>query len=446
MNIVIVGAGQVGLHLSKMLSNDDHDIILMDEDEDRLNNVSNQIDLLTVCGYAQSFSDLKKAGAHKADLFVAVTPSEERNILACTMAKDMGAKKTLARINNGEYLKEQYKAKLERIGVDELIYPESLAAKEVAASLKQVGTRQFLEFSGGKLLLMGIKIHANATVLNKTFEELSAFEAEVRAVAINRAGNTIIPRGKDKIINGDIIFFTTTPQHMNKLFELTGKVIFPVRNIMIIGASRIGQKAVELLGEGYNIKIIENDPKRCEEVADKLGNALVICGDGRDLDLLREERIENMDAFIAVTGSSEANILACHVAKQLGIRRTVAEVENNAFLAAAESLDIGSLVNKKLIAASYIYKHTLGATVSQANCLTAVDAEVFELLITEGSEITKKPVRDLNLPKEAVFGGVIRGNEAFIVKGDTKMEAGDKLVVFALRSGLKKLKKFFASC
>ncbi|MFV0521101.1 MAG: Trk system potassium transporter TrkA [Mangrovibacterium sp.] len=447
MKIVIVGAGQVGLHLAKMLSDDDHDIILMDNDVEKLNSISSQIDLLTVNGYAQSFSDLKNAGVGKADLFVAVTPLEERNILSCTIAKDMGAKKTLARINNGEYLKENYKEKLQRIGVDELIYPESLAGKEVASSVKQVGTRQFLEFSGGKLLLMGIKIHNNAPVLNKTFEELSAIEAEVCAVAINRSGKTIIPRGKDQVLEGDIIFFTTTRSHMNHLFELTGKAIFPVKNIMIIGGSRIGQKAVERLGDGYNIKIIENDPKRCEEIADRLANALIICGDGRDLDLLREEHMENMDAFIAVTGSSETNILACHMAKQLGIKRTVAEVENNEFLATAESMDIGSLINKKLIAASYIYKYTLGANkVSQVKCLTAVNAEVFELIISEDSKIVGKPIKELGLPKEITLGGVISGENAHVVKGDTCLQVGDRLVVFALRSGLKKIRKFFSAC
>lgn len=446
MKIVIVGAGQVGLHLAKMLSDDDHDIILMDNDMERLNNIPNQIDLLTVCGYAQSFSDLKKASAGKADLFVAVTPSEERNILSCTIAKDMGAKKTLARINNGEYLKDQFKEKLQRIGVDELIYPESLAGKEVASSLKQVGTRQFLEFAGGKLLLMGIKIYSNAPVLNKTFEELSAIDPKLSAVAINRKGHTIIPRGKDQVLEGDIIFFTTIRSNMNRLFGLTGKAIFPVKNIMIIGGSRIGQKAVERLGDGHNIKIIESDPKRCEEVADRLGNVLVICGDGRDLNLLREEHMENMDAFIAVTGSSETNILACHMAKKMGIKRTVAEVENNEFLATAESMDIGSLINKKLIAASYIYKYTLGANVSQAKCLTAVDAEVFELIVSSKSKIIGKPVKDLDLPKEVMLGGLIRRDNAYIVKGDTCFYEGDKVVVFALRSGLKKLKKFFSSC
>ena len=246
---------------------------------------------------------------------------------------------------------------------------------EVITSVKQVGTRQLIEFSGGKLILMGIKIRENAPVLNKSFEELSYIESEIRAVAINRENHTIIPHGHDYVRAGDIIFFITTRNYMNKVFELTGKEIFPVRNIMILGGSRIAQKTVERLGDHYNIKIIESDKIRSQKIADRLENVLVINGDGRNLELLKEERIERMDAFIAVTGNSETNILSCHMAKKLGIKRTVAEVENIDFMGIAESMDIGSLINKKLIAASYIYKYTLGAQVAQAKCLTASEAE-----------------------------------------------------------------------
>jgi len=443
MKIVIVGAGEVGTHLAKMLSREDHDIVLMDDDTEKLNKLSSQVDLLTVTGYANSFKDLKDAGVSKSDLLIAVTPYEERNIMACVMAKDMGVGRTLARINNGEYLEEKYKEKLRNLGVDELIYPESLAGKEVASSVKQVGTRQLIEFSGGKLILMGIKIRENAPVLNKSFEELAYIESEIRAVAINRENKTIIPHGRDYVRAGDIIFFITTRTYMNKVFELTGKEIFPVRNIMILGGSRIAQKTVERLGDHYNIKIIESDKIRSQQVADRFENVLVINGDGRNLDLLKEERIERMDAFIAVTGNSETNILSCHMAKKLGIKRTVAEVENIDFMGIAESMDIGSLINKKLIAASYIYKYTLGAQVNQAKCLTASEAEVFELIATEGSKVTQTPIKDIGFPEDATLGGIIRGQMAFVAKGDSEIQPGDKVVVFALPSAIRKLDKFF---
>lgn len=443
MKIVIVGAGEVGTHLAKMLSREDHDIVLLDDDTEKLNKLSSQVDLLTITGYANSFKDLKDAGVAKADLLIAVTPYEERNIMACVMAKEMGAVRTVARINNGEYLEEKYKEKLRHLGVDELIYPESLAGKEVASSVKQVGTRQLIEFSGGKLILMGIKIRENAPVLNKTFEELSYIESEIRAVAINRENKTIIPHGRDYVRTGDIIFFITTRNYQNKVFEMTGKEIFPVRNIMILGGSRIAQKTVERLGDHYNIKIIESDKIRSQKVADRFENVLVINGDGRNLDLLKEERIERMDAFIAVTGNSETNILSCHMAKKMGVKRTVAEVENIDFMDIAESMDIGSLINKKLIAASYIYKYTLGAEVAQAKCLTASDAEVFEFIVKEDSKITQAPIAQLDFPADATIGGIVRGQMAFVAKGDSLVQAGDKVVVFVLPSAIRKLEKFF---
>ena len=320
---------------------------------------------------------------------------------------------------------------------------EVITGKEIASSVKQVGTRQLIEFSGGKLILMGIKIRENAPILNKTFEELSYIESEIRAVAINRASETLIPHGRDYIKSGDIIFFITTKAYQNKVFELTGKEIFPVRNIMILGGSRIAQKTIDRLGDHYNIKIIESDKVRCQQIADRFENVLVIQGDGRNMDLLKEERIERMDAFIAVTGNSETNILSCHMAKRMGVKRTVAEVENIDFMGIAESMDIGSLINKKLIAASYIYKYTLGAEVAQAKCLTASDAEVFEFIVKEDSKITQSPLKDLSFPEDAIIGGVVRGAMAFVAKGDTQIQPGDKVVVFALPSAIRKLDKYF---
>ncbi|WP_339740160.1 Trk system potassium transporter TrkA [uncultured Sunxiuqinia sp.] len=443
MKVVIVGAGEVGTHLAKMLSKENHDIVLMDEDADKLYQISSQVDLLTVTGMANSFRDLKETGLSKADLFIAVTPYEERNIFACVQAKDMGVQRTVARINNSEYLTDKYKEKLRTLGVDELIYPESLAAKEIASSIKQVGTRQMIEFSQGKLTLMGVKIRENAPILNKSLEELSYINSDIRAVAINRESETIIPNGQDSIHNGDIVFFITTRANQNRVFELAGKEIFAVRNVMILGGSRIAQKTVERLGDSYNIKVIESDKIRSQQVADRFENILVIQGDGRNLELLKEERIERMDAFIAVTGNSETNILSCHLAKSLGVKRTVAEVENIDFMGIAENMDIGSLINKKLIAASYIYKYTLGAKVAQAKCLTASDAEVFEFIAKEGSRITEYPIKDLEFPEDAKIGGFIRGSKGFVAKGDTHIQANDKVVVFALPSAIKKLDKYF---
>lgn len=443
MKVVIAGAGEVGTHLARMLSSEDHDIVLMDDSVEKLSIVSNDVDLMTVTGSAHSFHDLKNTGIAKADLFIAVTPFEERNVLACSMASYLGVGRTIARINNSEYLMGRYRAKLNNLGINELIYPESLAAKEIVASVKQTGTRQLIEFSNGKLLLLGIKVRQDAPILNKTFEELAQENEHILVVAINRENETIIPSGTDFIRDGDIVFFITTRDEQQRVFTLTAKKTFEVKNILFLGGSRIAQKAIEKLGDQYRIKVVEEDHEKSQQVAEKYANALVINGDCRDLKLLKDEGLEKMDAVVATTGNSETNILGCHLAKSLGVRRTVAEVENLAFMGLAENMNIGSIVNKKLIAASYIYRFTLNAAISKVKCLTASDAEVFEFIAKPGARITQKLVKDLGFPKEAKIGGIIRGDDAFIVHGDSQVKEADKVVVFTLPSGIKKLEKFF---
>ncbi len=443
MKVVIAGAGEVGIHLAKMLSVEDHDIVLLDDSPERLSEIGSDVDLMPVAGSAHSFSDLKRTGISKADLFIAVTPLEERNVLACSMASYLGAARTIARINNAEYLQNNYREELKKMGVDQLIYPESLAAKEIVASIKQTGTRQLIEFSGGKLLLLGIKVRRDAPILNKTFETLAAENENILVVAINRDGVTIIPNGSDCIKDNDIVYFVTTPKEQLRLFELTAKKTFEVRNIMFLGGSRIAKNTLEKLGEQYRIKVIEENIEKCEQLAERYGNILVINGDCRNLKLLQDEGIEKMDAVIATTNSSEINILGCHLAKTLGVRRTVAEVENIAFMGLAENMNIGSIVNKKLIAASYIYRFTLSAAISKVKCLTSSDAEVFEFIAKNNTRIVQKPIMELDFPDEAKIGGIIRGEDGYIAHGNTQIREGDRVVVFTLPSAVKKLEKFF---
>jgi len=443
MKVVIAGAGEVGIHLAKMLSVEDHDIVLLDDSPERLSEIGSDVDLMPVAGSAHSFSDLKRTGISKADLFIAVTPLEERNVLACSMASYLGAARTIARINNAEYLQNNYREELKKMGVDQLIYPESLAAKEIVASIKQTGTRQLIEFSGGKLLLLGIKVRRDAPILNKTFETLAAENENILVVAINRDGVTIIPNGSDCIKDNDIVYFVTTPKEQLRLFELTAKKTFEVRNIMFLGGSRIAKNTLEKLGEQYRIKVIEENIEKCEQLAERYGNILVINGDCRNLELLQDEGIEKMDAVIATTNSSEINILGCHLAKTLGVRRTVAEVENIAFMGLAENMNIGSIVNKKLIAASYIYRFTLSAAISKVKCLTSSDAEVFEFIAKNNTRIVQKPIMELDFPDEAKIGGIIRGEDGYIAHGNTQIREGDRVVVFTLPSAVRKLEKFF---
>jgi len=445
MNIVIAGAGEVGTHLANMLSKQEHNILLIDSDQEKLELLQNQLDVLFIVGSCTSIGALKDAGVDKCDLFIAVNHFEDQNINSAILAKKLGAKQTIARVNNSEYLESTNTEYLKMIGIDSLIYPERLAAEEIVASLKQSASRQLHEFSDGRLQLIGIKLWENAPILNMTLIEMAKkFGADqFRVAAIKRSDRTIIPRGNDSFLYGDLVFIVTRPFYVSNVLTLCGKSQHEIKNVVIVGGSRIGAKTASLLEKNYNVKIIEKDREKCFELADKLKSTLVINGDGRDLTLLREEGIKNTDAFISVTHSSETNILSCLLAKKLGVKKSVAEVENIDYIDLAENIGIGTLVNTKLIAASHIYRYTMNVDVKHMKFLTFSEAEVFELTAEPGSKITKKTLADIHFPDNATVGGVIRDEEAIIAKGDVQIQANDNVVIFALPSAVKKVIKLF---
>ncbi|PKQ64992.1 Trk system potassium transport protein TrkA [Labilibaculum filiforme] len=445
MKIVIAGAGAVGIHLAKMLSNEDHDIILLDNDEEKLKEIDSHLDLLTIVGSSSSLNDLKEARVKKADLFIAVTQSEETNITSSILAKKLGALRTIARIDNQEYLIPENREYLRSLGIDELIYPERLASKEVISYLSRSGTRQLYEFSGGKLLLYGIKISSKSVFMDKTMAEVAEMTTNLdfRAVAIKRGDTTIIPRGHNRFSRGDLVFVVSKPDAMERVMNLAGKEKYEIKNAMILGGSRIGQKTAMELGKKMNLKLIEIDKDKSLKLADYLQDTLVINGDGRDKELLKEEGIHKMDAFVAVTGNSETNILACLLAKKMGVKRTIAEVENIDYIDLADNIGVGTMINKKLLAASYIYRFTMDADVQHCKWLTVSEAEVVELVAKPDSRITKEILMDLDFPEDANIGGIIREDEGFIATGETQIQAYDKVVVFTLPSAIKKVEKFF---
>ena len=445
MNIVIAGAGAVGTHLAKMLSRQEHNILLIDSDQEKVEALESQLDIMSVVGSCTSIGALKDAEVGKCDLYIAVNPLEDQNINSAILAKKLGAKRTIARVNNSEYLESENAEYLKSIGIDTLIYPERLAAEEIVASLKQIGSRQLHEFSDGRLQLIGIKLWDKALILNHTLAKMGEIYGadQFRLVAIKRDNKTLIPRGNDVLKYGDLIFVVTKPSFIQNVFALCGKEQFEIKNIVIVGASRIGIKTASLLEKHYNVKIIEKDREKCIQLADKLKYTLIINGDGRDLTLLREEGIKNIDAFISVTKSSETNILSCLLAKKMGVKKSVAEVENIDYIDQAENIGIGTLINTKLIAASHIYRYTMNVDVKHLKFLTFSEAEVFELQAEAGSKITRHQLKDMNFPEDATIGGIIRGNTTIIAKGDVQIQAGDNVVVFALQSAIKKVIKYF---
>ena len=444
MKIIIAGAGAVGTHLAKLLSGEKQDIILMDDDEERLGKLGSNFDLLAVNIPPTSISGLKEAGVAGADLFIAVTPDESRNMTACMLATSLGAKKTVARINNYEYLLPKHKEFFAKLGVDSLIYPEMLAAKEIVDAVKMSWIRQWWEFAGGALVLLGTKMKETAEILNVPLHELGGRNIPFHIVAIKRGSETIIPRGDDTIILNDIVYFTTK-KYIPYIRKIAGKENeADIRNVMIMGGSRIAVRTVQYMPEYMRTKIIESDFNRCNRLTELVDDkVMIINGDGRDMELLLEEGIKNTEAFVALTGNSETNILACLAAKRLGISKTVAEVENIDYISMAESLDIGTVINKKFIAASHIYQMMLDADVSNVKCLTFANADVAEFTVKAGSRITRSQVKDVGLPKGATIGGLIRNGEGILVTGNTTIMENDHVVVFCLGMMIKKLEKFF---
>jgi len=445
MRIVIAGAGEVGTHLAKLLSNENHNIILIDPDDERLNPIKSSLDVLTYHGSATSVRILQEILQKKTDLFIAVTHSEDTNITASILAKRFGAIKTIARIDNIDYLEQSTPEFFKTLGIDSLIYPEHIAAREVLGLLHETGTTEFMEFSDGLLSMYVQRLDENAPIINKSLADIARTNKtdKYRAVAIKRNDKTLIPRGNERFLPGDLVFVITTREGISEMMKTSGKKVFEARNIMILGGSRIGKHIALYMQKNCEVKLIDSNPEKCEDLSEILDNTLVICGDCRKAELLEQEGISQMDAFVAVTGNSETNILSCLLAKKMGVKRTIAEVENMEYIDLAKNSGIDTIINKKISAASRIFRHTLNPNVTQVKYMTGTEAEVLEFLVPANARITKGTLRGIEFPKNAIVGGGTRDGVPFIATGDTIIKANDKVVVFTLPSAHDRLTKFF---
>lgn len=448
MKIIIAGAGEVGFHLAKLLSYESQEITLIDTDKNSLAYASDHLDIRVIKGDVTSISILKEARINTSELFIAVTSSETTNITACVLAKQLGAKKTIARISNSEFLDEADDLGFAKFGIDELISPEILAASEIELLLNQYGFNDTYEFEEGKLTMLSLRLSRTASFVGKTVREAAEVFPELHFVpiAIQRFGTqyTIIPRGDTEFKEGDKVVFMTSKGGDEELFQLSGKVKTELKNIMILGGSNIGYKTAKDLCESkFRVKLIEKDSEVAFECADDLPNALVINGDGRNVELLDEENISDMDAFISVTGNSETNIMSCLVAKSKGVKKTIALVENMDYYQLSQSIGIDTLINKKLLAANNIFRYIRRGEVLAMTKLSNMNAELLEFEVTSKSKITQNKIKDLDFPRSAIIGGVIRDNIGLIPLGDFKIEMGDKVVVCCLPRSITQVERFF---
>lgn len=446
MRIVIAGAGAVGTHLSKLLSNERHDITLIDAEAANLEHLTSNFDLRTIVGNPASIETLKEAEIQRADLFISVTPDEASNMTICMLASKLGAKRTVARVDNFEYTMPENASFFKSVGIDSLVYPEMLAGEEIASNIQRSWVRQWLPIQGEALLLIGVKVRKGARILNKPLMEIATADSPFHIVIIKRHGDTIIPHGHDALRAQDLVYFMTTPKYVSYIQELAGKEDYPdTKHVVFLGGGSITLRALDKLPDYIHAKIFETNQKRIEELvaANHHKHVMYINGDGRDLDLLMDEGLKNAEAFVATSANSEINILSCLAAKRAGVKKTVAMVENSDYAVMAENLDIGTIFNKKTFAASHIYQMMLQADVTTVKSLLVANVDVAEFMVKENSKMTKLPVKDLALPQTITLGGMVRDGKGYLINGNTQIQAGDTIVAFCIGNSLNKLERFF---
>lgn len=458
MKIIIAGAGAVGTHLARLLSRDNMDVVLMDDDIDKLRKVNADLDIMTVPKSPSSIRELKDVGVSSTDLFIAVTPHETTNLTCCILAKQLGAKRTVARVDNYEYMRPENSELFQKMGIESLIYPELLAAKDIATSSRHSWVRQLWEFEKSDLVLLSVMMHDAHHLFDKeivnednklvghTLKQIGATHGHsFHVVAIKRNGETVFPYGDEKILAHDLVFFMCTKENLDLIKHLSGKENYPdIKHHVIIGGGKLSVRTDWALPSGQSVKIIEPNEERCHQLGGMVKpGTLIINGEGYDMDLLNDEGLDKFESFIALSPNDEENILACVAARRKGIRKTIAQVENLDYLDMAEDLDVGTVINKKMIAASHIYRMLLKSDVDNVKMLTVANADVAEFIVKPGSKVTRKHVLELDLPRGVNIGGMVRDGKSMLVGGLTQLKAGDRVVVFCIGSSLKKLDKFF---
>ena len=458
MKIIIAGAGAVGTHLARLLSNDNMNVVLMDEDVEKLVRLNSTLDIMTLPKPPSSIEALKDAGVKDADLFIAVTPNESENLTCASLAKQLGAKKTVARVDNYEYMKSENRKLFTQSGIDSLIYPELLAAKDIAASARYSWVRQLWEFDEGDLVMLSVKMHdstplydkeirnENNMLVGRTLKEIGiTYGHHFHVVAIRRGTETVVPYGEEKILPRDLVFFMTTREGIDQIRHLSGKDSYPhVKHGVIIGGGKLSVRTDWTLPEDLTLKIIEPSHDRCLQLGGLTrSRTLIINGEGYDMDVLADEGFNNLEAFIALSNNDEENILACVAARRKGVLKTIAQVENLGYFDMATDLDVGTIINKKMIAASHIYQMLLKSDVDNVKMLSFADADVAEFVVKPNSKVTKKPIMELDIPYGVNLGGMIRDGKSMLIGGKTQIQAGDKIVAFCIGNTLKKLDKLF---
>ncbi|MEC7478326.1 MAG: Trk system potassium transporter TrkA [Bacteroidota bacterium] len=447
MKIIIAGAGEVGLHLSKLLSFESHDITLIDNNDVNLKDGENYLDIKVINGDSSSISTLGQANVKDSDLVIGVTASESINFLTCSLSKQLGANRTIARITNPEFINDNT-IDFKKLGIDEIISPENLAVNEIKLLVNDSAFTNSHDFEDGELKMMAARIQIDAPFIGKEVQEAASVYPGIKfmPIAIERSGSqsAIIPRGNTLFKEDDHVYFITCDDGVDELYKLMGTKKDKLQNIMILGGGRVGFKvAQELSEQGYSVKLVEINNDKAEKIADQLNNVLVLNLDGTRVDLLSEENLDQMDAFISTTGDSQKNIMSCLMAKSKKIKKTIALVDDSDYFELSESIGVDTLINKKFLAANEIFRFIRKGNILELNKLNNMNAEVLEFLVSSNSKVIGKKIKDINFPRSAIIGGVIRDDKGLIALGDFQIQEGDKVLICSLYEGISKVEKLF---
>ncbi|GIV61259.1 MAG: Trk system potassium transport protein TrkA [Rhodothermaceae bacterium] len=448
MKVIVIGAGEVGFDVARLLEMEQHDVIVVDVDPEALESVRDRLDVMTVQGNGTSIQVLQEAGVRGADMLIAVTTIDEVNMIACMIADRLGVETTIARIRSDDLTGQSTVLSASDLGIDMVIHPEETAAAEVARLIRRSSATDVLTFADGRLHLIGVRLDTDAPVIGKSLRELDAELTGIpfRVVAIVRGIRTILPRGDEVLRRNDQIFMLAQPKHIPHLVKAVGKSERRLNHIMILGGTKVGGRVASMLGglKGMRIKLIEPDRERAGELAEALPGCLVIHGEATDIDLLVTEGLAEMDAFVAVTEDEESNLVTCLLAKHLGVRKTVALLSKGAYIPISQSIGLDAAVSTKLAVSREIMRFLRGKHVLAAATVHGMDAEILEMEAAPRSPITRGPLREVKLPRGLLIGAVVRSDRVEIATGDTHLEPGDHAFVFVLPGAVEDAERLFA--
>jgi trk system potassium uptake protein TrkA len=444
MRVIIVGAGKVGFNIAQMLSQENHDVILIERDEERKKNVEENLDVLTILGNGASVSVLESAKIRESDLLVAVTEQDEINIVACLIAKNIGVPRTIARIRNPEYIETATMAQASFLGIDLVINPEKVAAKAIAELVEVPEALAVEYYADGKVMLLELSLMPNNPIVNKRLRDLD-FSYPYLIVAVLRSGKIMVPRGDDLLLPYDHIFVVAETKLMKEIEKLLGSERAKIQSVFILGGGRLAFYLAKILEQkNLSIKLLDKDFSNCMEITNQLGKVMVLHGDGTDIHLLEQEDVGKSDLFVAVTEDDKVNLLVSLLAKELGAKKTIAQIRRSDYIPLVERVGIDVAISPRTLVASAILKYIRKGGIVSVSLWQGGGAETIEIIVPNHLGILGKPLKTYKFPRNALIGAIVRANKVIIPSGSDVLLAGDHIIVFALPEAVSKVEKFFS--